>query len=461
VIPFCRAPPAGPDPARRPGGTALIGGASVDEVWEASDGYGRKYLATPHRRRGGFVRWAAEQLAALSLPGTILSAVGPDAEGAFFVDDTRAAGLPVAGIRVVSAPTRLARVVVRQGERTIFAEQGVHARWGPTAADEPLLRACSVWCLGGTLDEPGPDDPVLHRTLHLGRACGKTVALNPTRLNHLGRLDLSGTSLVQVSEDDWPALGFSARAGAAEVAEAFLRQGCPLVIVTAGERGARAFTAGGEAVVMPAIAVPTPRYPVGVGDSVFVVHVWALLLEHFDLYTACNYGSAAGAHRIATGRPASAVTIETLAQASPPGSAGGRWPECPPRPRKYAGPTRIARTRFSGETMYADLISLRTELLSRHTPRERAQARGRLGWFTRKVIRRTLAPGVDLSEAIRRLLGARRPGRALAPDAVQAVGAVLVHAAFDEFRAACPAPPGLAGRAYDLFSREDGPPTRT
>ncbi len=321
VIPFSlpvvgRAAPA-PGAAPEPASVALIGNAAVDENWEAATGSGRKYLGSPSRARGGFVRWSAEQLAALSVPSVILTVVGPDPRGAYFVEDTRQAGLDVTGIRVGSAPTRAALVVVREGERTIFIEQG-HARWGPTAADEPVLRACDVWCIGGTLDEAGPDDPVLRRTLGLGRALGKVVALNPTRVNNLEELDLSGVSFVQVSEDDRRALGCSGRATAAEVAEVFLRKGCPLVVVTAGERGMRAFGTDGSAVVMPAFSVPAPRYPVGVGDSVCACLVWALLLERLDLFSACNYAAAAGAYRMETGRGASRAVLEALARATPP-----------------------------------------------------------------------------------------------------------------------------------------------
>jgi hypothetical protein len=119
------------------------------------------------------------------------------------------------------------------------------------------------------------------------------------------------------------------------------------------------------------------------------------------------------------------------------------------------------RTAFFEENpMYADLIDARNELQSANAPRALAAARRRLGRYTRKVIDRVTAPGVGVPEAVRRLLrggAGAAPDDARAPAAALAVNAVLVHAAFDLWRRALRPPPGPAGRAYDLYFREDQP----
>src|SRR5205814_463959 len=135
---------------------------------------------------------------------------------------------------------------------------------------------------------------------------GKRLCLNPSRVNALRKVDLSGAALVQVSEDDRTALGFSPRAPAGEVADGFLRRGADAVIVTAGPRPVRAFTSDGRSALMPALSDRAPAYPTGAGDCVSAAHAWALLLERLDLYAALNYGCAAGAYWVARGRPASA-----------------------------------------------------------------------------------------------------------------------------------------------------------
>ncbi len=103
--------------------------------------------------------------------------------------------------------------------------------------------------------------------------------------------------------------------------------------------------------------------------------------------------------------------------------------------------------------MYADLTQLRAALLADHTTQQLTAARQRLGWYTRKVIDQVTATDRDIAEGLRRLLGERAgPSKARL-----AVGALLVHAAFDLLAVALRAPEAVAGRAYDVYFREDQP----
>jgi hypothetical protein len=111
--------------------------------------------------------------------------------------------------------------------------------------------------------------------------------------------------------------------------------------------------------------------------------------------------------------------------------------------------------------MLADLTALREHLLSSNTPEQLAEARQRLGWYTRRVIDRVTAPCLDLAGPIRELLGRHLPARRgccdRVPDTRLAIAAVLVHAAFDLVQAALREPARFAHQAYDLFFREDRP----
>jgi sugar/nucleoside kinase (ribokinase family) len=305
-------------PAAAPVAVAVIGHLAADVCWPLAGGYGRKYVTTPQRRMGGYPAASSRQLLALKLEPMVVSARGPDLAGAFLLQAARKEGLSVESIRLVKAPTREAQIIEHGGERTIMLEKRPFARLQPTDLDDPSLASAALWCAGGSLDDPRSDNPVLERLLRLARELGKPLCLNPSRVNALGRLDLSGVSLVQVSSDDREALGFAAGASAAEVADAFLRRGAATVIVTAGPGPVRGFTQDGQSALMPAAPVATPAYPTGAGDCVSAVHAWALVIERFDLCTALDYGVAAGALWVASGRPASAGEIRAMARSRPP-----------------------------------------------------------------------------------------------------------------------------------------------
>ncbi|HVS34814.1 MAG TPA: PfkB family carbohydrate kinase [Gemmataceae bacterium] len=319
------APDAGPASVTL---VAAIGNVAGDVCWRIAHGYGAKYVMVPEYRWGGYLRACSVQLRELGLRPRPISARGPDRAGETVTEHMKRAGLDVRWLRTVRAPTRVAHVLEHGEERTILIEKKPFARLQPALLDERPLRDCDVWCAGGTLDPMGPDDPVLNRLAALARSLDKRLCVNPSRINDLRGVDLSGAAVVQVSEDDRPALGFSLQAPAAEVADAFLRQGAAAVIVTAGPGPVRGFTADGRSAVVPAIPVGsapdarrrrpgTRTFPTGPGDCVSAVHAWALLIERLDLYTALNYGVAAGHNWVTHGRPATADTIRALARSMP------------------------------------------------------------------------------------------------------------------------------------------------
>jgi sugar/nucleoside kinase (ribokinase family) len=300
-----------------PGSVAVIGNIAVDVRWLIDRGYGKKYAIRPRRAWGGYPAAAAQQFQALQVPASVVSVRGADPAGEFVAERVRQAGLDASWLRVDSAPTRQAQILEHVGERTILIEKKRFARWEPTSRDERPLRSAALWCAGGTLDEPGTSDPVLDCLLQLAGDWGKLVCLNPSRLNALHKLDLT-RALVQVAADDREALGFSPGASSAELADAFLRRGAALVIVTAGPEPVRGFTSDGQSVLMPALEVLSAAHPTGAGDCVSAVHAWALVLQQLELYTALDLGVAAGALWVAHGRPSPTAEIRAVARSIPP-----------------------------------------------------------------------------------------------------------------------------------------------
>jgi sugar/nucleoside kinase (ribokinase family) len=292
---------------------------AADVRWPLGQGYSRKYVMTPQRGWGGYPAATSRQFRALQLQPHVVSVRGPDLAGAFVVEEATRAEVNVNAVRLApDFPTREAQIVEYRGERTILIEKRLFARLEPDDLDHSTLGNVALWCAGGSLDDPGPTDPVLERLLQLARDLGKPVCLNPSRINALKKLNLSGVDLVQISSDDNEALGFASDATAAEVAGAFLERGAAMVIVTAGPASVRGFTQDGQSVVMPAIPVLKPVHPTGAGDCVSAVHAWGLVIERLDLGTALDYGVAAGARWVATGQPTSAAEIRALVRSQPP-----------------------------------------------------------------------------------------------------------------------------------------------
>jgi sugar/nucleoside kinase (ribokinase family) len=279
---------------------ASVGHVNLDEVWKKIM-WGGKNAQYPEYRGGGFVTHATRAARTLGWSVNVVSLVGPDRSGDFLRAELASTGADLRGLRLVSSPTRIAQVI--EGARpTILKDLRTYSAALSFGATEKELLSEGDWILaGGSLDHDG-SDRVLGELITVARELGKPLFLNPSRWHDLDRLDLGDIRLIQLSRDDFTALGFAPETPNREVAKALLGKGVWCVVITDAGNGSDGFTRS-EELNMPAEAVPVDqmRYAAGAGDTVAAAHTIALGLGG-DLWRILRFGVVSGAMYVQHGR---------------------------------------------------------------------------------------------------------------------------------------------------------------
>lgn len=265
-------------PVRPPQPLVVVGSINVDltALVERLPGAGETVGGGQLRRDVGG-KGANQAVAASRLGARVrmVGAVGADADGAAAVETIRAAGVDVAAVRTVDAPTGTALIAVdAAGENQIVVCGGANALVG----------------VDGTA--VGPDEAVLMQlelSVDVVRAVAAQatgfVAVNAAPAQPLPADLVERVDLFIVNETEYAAMP--------ELREA------ERVAVTYGASGAAMFVGGVEATRVPATPVSEVISTVGAGDAFSAALTLAILSGAPDeqaLRTACAVGAAAVAH---------------------------------------------------------------------------------------------------------------------------------------------------------------------
>lgn len=248
----------------------VAGEALIDLVAEP-DG---RYRAVP----GGSPANVAVGLARLGVRTELLARLGAGRFGEILREHLTGSGVGLSYAVAADEPATLAVVSLDEAGRAgydFYVEGTADWAWTDAELPDPLPRGTSALCLGSLAIALEPGAAALNRMLAREHDRGEaTVVLDPNfRPTLLGspadaqrRLDgqLALADVVKVSDEDlaWLTPGADARG----VAEAWLRAGPALVVVTRGDRGAYAAASGGSVVEVPATAVEVID-TVGAGDA--------------------------------------------------------------------------------------------------------------------------------------------------------------------------------------------------
>ncbi len=283
----------------------VIGSANVDLVVpiERFPAEGETLLARSlHRGPGG--KGANQAVAAAragGAPVAFLGAVGDDDHGRMLERVLVGAGVDVAGLRRVAAPTGTAFIwVTPGGGNTIVVAAGAnracqlddHARAALADADVVLAQL--------------EIDPAL--VLEAAASTRGTVVLNAAPSSGVPDALLEYVDVLVVNEHEAADLA-GERGGPAHLAELLLRR-VPAVVLTLGGDGALVATRDGGPVEVPAHEVDVVD-TTGAGDT-FCGVLAASLAQGAPLVEACRRAGAAGA--LATTRPGAVDGIPTSAE---------------------------------------------------------------------------------------------------------------------------------------------------
>lgn len=232
------------------------------------------------------------------------AAVGRDDDAALVRTRLRDAGLPVAGLVVVDAPTDRSVIVVdADGENLIVSAVAASSAFradgwgGPAAPGDTLLVQNNLAA------------EVTARVLAEAAARGLLTVWNVTPLGEGAAPDLSLAALVIVNRVEGEAL-----TGAREPADILARfrsMGAREAVVTLGGDGAAILPAGADAPTFIAAPQVEARDTSGAGD-VFCGVLAGLLDRGLDLVTCARAATAVAS--IAVTRPGTARSVPTMAE---------------------------------------------------------------------------------------------------------------------------------------------------
>ena len=228
-----------------------------------------RYTAIP----GGSPANVAVGLARLGVPVELLARLATDSFGRLLRAHLDANGVGLTFARVVPEPTTLAVVNVddKGAAAYDFYVQGTADwQWRPEELPAELPAAATVLCTGSLAVALEPGASVLRSLLHRERERGAVTIVvdpnvrpallgSPREARRLVEKLVALADVVKASEEDlhWLAPGEQP----ADVARTWAGLGPALIVVTRGESGAYAVSAGGAAVTVP-------TRPVGVVDTV-------------------------------------------------------------------------------------------------------------------------------------------------------------------------------------------------
>lgn len=233
-----------------------------------------RYTATP----GGSPANVAVGLARLGAPVELLARLATDSFGRLLRAHLDANGVGLSLSRVAREPTTLSVVSVDAEGRAaydFYVEGTADWQWRPEELPAELPAAATALCTGSLAVALEPGASVLRSLLR--RECERgavTVVIDPNvrpallggprESRRLVEELVALADVVKVSEEDLQWLAPGERAP--DLARAWAGRGPALVVLTRGESGAYAVSAGGAAVNAPARAIGVVD-TVGAGDA--------------------------------------------------------------------------------------------------------------------------------------------------------------------------------------------------
>ena len=217
-----------------------------------------------------------------------ISAVGADAFADLALELLKADGVDLSALKVVDGPTGIAMIFVdAAGENCIAVLPGANGM--VTAADaEAALAGVSG---GVMLLQQEIPQAATERALELGAAQGITTILNIAPFLDTTRAIAPKASILIANETEFELLTGRGIAELDAAMQDWASEHRQTVIVTLGGDGARAVTAEGQAISVPALKV-TPVDTVGAGDT-FCGYLAAGLDSGLELEAAMHRAAVA------------------------------------------------------------------------------------------------------------------------------------------------------------------------
>ena len=267
----------------------VVGGANVDVKARTTAPLvgATSNPGTVVRTPGGVGRNVAENLARLGTRVELVTAVGADADGAWLLSETGAAGVGVShAVRVGSSTGGYVAVLDADGELVAgVSDMAAVDALTPDLVPSRLVAGASLVVVDGNL----PVATVAH-VLDAASAAGVRVVVDPVSVAKAGRI----ASLVRDVFAVTPNQGELAALGTAEELHG---RGVEVVWVRRGPAGSLLSTPAGE-VELPAPAV-TPVDVTGAGDAMIAAFCHRLL-GGAGVEDAARYGHEAAALTVAS-----------------------------------------------------------------------------------------------------------------------------------------------------------------
>jgi ribokinase len=218
-----------------------------------------------------------------------VSAVGRDAFADLALALLKADGVDLSAMKVVEGATGIAMIFVdAQGENVIAILPGANGQVTPEDADRAFVGLSG----GVLLLQQEIPQAATERALDLARAQGMTAILNTAPFLDTTAAIAPKAAILIANETEFELLTGQGLADLDAAMDAWARRHNQTVIVTLGGDGARAVTAEGKAIAVPALPV-VPVDTVGAGDT-FCGYLAAGLDAGLDLEVAMRRAAVAG-----------------------------------------------------------------------------------------------------------------------------------------------------------------------
>ena len=247
---------------------------------------------------GGCAANTATDLARLGVPTAVAGKVGADSFGSFIRADLSHKGLcDVSGIRVSATRTTSQTVIlaVRGQDRRYIHSVGANADFTVADIDRAAITHARVFYVGGYFIMPGITPDSLAGLFRHARESGVRTVLDVAGVDPTGAMHTLAPVLpftdVFLPNDDEAAL-ITGEADPARQAEAFIRAGVGIVIVTQGKKGALVRTRDRE---IRAGAFKVSFVDASGSGDAFAAGFIVGMLDGWDLERTIAFASAVGA----------------------------------------------------------------------------------------------------------------------------------------------------------------------
>ncbi|MGO4674988.1 ribokinase [Bosea sp. 2YAB26] len=276
----------------------VFGSINVDLVARVATiaGPGMTVLARSHEQHfGGKGANQAVAAARLSAPGTLVMAacVGADAFGRDSTENLGRNGVSTELVRVCDTPTGCAFISVdAQAENAITVASGANGALSAGDVPDAMLRSGTVLVLQMEVPFPASLD-VARRTRQAGgRVIWNCAPVPPAMTGDEATALLEASDILVVNEHEASDIALILGVAADDIAQLATRS-ATTCIVTAGARGAFAYTADGQVCTATTPAI-VPVDTTGAGDT-FVGAIAVALHEGSPLADALRFGCKAAA----------------------------------------------------------------------------------------------------------------------------------------------------------------------